>query len=55
MKEVFGVGGKLLKAVQRLFVDRACVRVRANVSDWFLVSVRLTKGCVMSRLFNIYL
>ena len=35
---VYGVGGKLLKAVQRFYVDsRACVRVGNTVSEWFPV------------------
>ena len=35
---VYGVGGKLLKAVQSFYVDsRACVRVGNDVSEWFQV------------------
>ena len=35
MIRVYGVGGKLLKAVQSFFVDgRACVRVGNNVSEF---------------------
>ena len=35
-KTMYGVGGKLLKAVQNLKVDnRACVEVGMNVSGWF--------------------
>ena len=49
MGKVYGVGGKLLKAVQSFYVDsRACVRVGNDVSEWFLVNVRLRQGCVMS-------
>ena len=34
MLRVYGVGGKLLKAVQSFYVDRrACVRVGNNVSE----------------------
>ena len=47
MLRVYGVGGKLLKAVQSFNVDsRACVRERNDVSEWF--NVRLRQGCVMS-------
>ena len=47
MRRVFGVGGKLLKAVQSFCVDRrACVRVGNDVSKWFLFNVGLTQGCV---------
>ena len=54
---VYGVGGKLLKAVQSFYVDsRACVRVGNDVSRWFLVNVGLRQGCVMSSwLFNVYM
>ena len=55
MLRVYGVGGKLLKAVQSFYVDsRACVRVRNNVSEWFPVNDGLSQGCVMSPwLFNV--
>ena len=54
---MYGVGGKLLKAVQRFYVDsRACVRVGNEVSEWFPVNVGLRQGCVMSPwLFNVYM
>ena len=49
MLRVYGVGGKLLKAVQSFNVDsRACVRVGNDVSEWFPVNVVLRQGCVMS-------
>ena len=36
MLRVYGVGGKLFKAVQSFYVDsRACVRVGNDVSVWF--------------------
>ena len=42
MLRVYGVGGKLLKAVQNFYVDsRECVRVGNDVSEWFPVNVRL--------------
>ena len=42
MLRVYGVGGKLLKAVQSFYVDsRACVRVGNDVSEWFPVNVGL--------------
>ena len=57
MLRVYGVGGKLLKAVQSFYVDRkACVRVGNNVSEWFPVNVGFRQGCMMSPwLFNVYI
>ena len=57
MLRVYGVGGKLLKAVHSFYVDsRACVRVGNDVSEWFPVNVGLRQGCVMSPwLFNVYI
>ena len=57
MLRVYGVGGKLLKAVQSFYVDRrACVRMGNDVSEWFPVNVGLRQGCVMSPwLFNVYM
>ena len=47
MLRVYGVGGKLLKAVLSFYVDsRACVQVRNTVSEWFPVTVGLRQGCV---------
>ena len=56
MLRVYGVGGKLLKAVQSFYVDsRACVWVGNDVNEWFPVNVGLRQGCVMSPwLFNVY-
>ena len=56
MLRVYGVGGKLLKAVQSFYIDsRACVLVRNDVSEWFPV-VGLRQGYVMSPwLFNVYI
>ena len=49
MLRVYGVGEKLLKAVQSFYVDRrACVRVGNDVSEWFKVNVGLRQGCVKS-------
>ena len=46
---VYGVGGKLLKAVQCFYIDsRECVRVGNDVSEWFQDTVGLRQGCVMS-------
>ena len=47
---VYGVGGKLLKAVQSFYIDsRKCVRMGIDVvSESFPVNVGLRKGCVMS-------
>ena len=43
--KVYGVGGKLLKAVQIFYIDsRACVRVRNDVSEWFPVNVGLRQA-----------
>ena len=57
MLGVYGVGGKLLKAVQSFYVDsRACVRVGNDVREWSPVNVGLRQGCVMSPwLFNLYM
>ena len=57
MLRVYGVGGKLLKAVQRFNTDsRTCVREGMDVSEWFPVNVGLRQGCVMSPwLFNVYM
>ena len=57
MLRVYGVGEKLLKAVQSFYVDsRACVRVGNDVSEWFPVNVGLRQGCVISPwLFNVYM
>ena len=53
---VYGVGGKLLKAVQSFYVDSSACVVGNDVSEWFPVNVGLRQGCVMSRwLFNIYM
>ena len=54
---VYGVGRKLLKAVQSFLVDcRACVQVGNDLSEWFPVNVGLIQGCVMSPwLFNVYM
>ena len=53
---MYGVGGKLTKAVKSFRVDsRACVGVRMDVSEWFPVNVGLRQSCVMSLcLFNLY-
>ena len=38
--QLYGVGGKLLKAVQRFYVDsKECVRIGGEVSEWFSVNV----------------
>ena len=53
---VYGVVGKLFKAVQSFYVDRTCVRLGNVVSEWFPVNVGLKQGCVMSPwLFNVYM
>ena len=54
---MYGVGGKLLKAVQSFYADsRVCVRVGNDVSEWFPVNIGLRRGCVMSPwLFNVYM
>ena len=54
---MYGVGGRLLKAVKSLYENsRACVRVGNEVSDWFNVGVGVRQGCVMSPwLFNLYM
>ena len=45
MLRVYGVGGKLWKAVQSFYADsRACVPVGNDVSEWFRVNVRLRQA-----------
>ena len=54
----YGVGGKLLKAVQSFYVvSRACIRAGNDVREWwFPVKVGLRQGCVMPPwLFNVYM
>ena len=49
MLRVYGVGGKLLKAVRSFFINsRVCVRVGNDVSEWFLVNVGLRRLCGVS-------
>ena len=56
MLRVYGVGGKLLKAVQSFYEDsRACVWMGNDVSGWFPVNVGLRQSCVMSPWFNVYM
>ena len=56
MLRVYGVGGKLLKAVQSFYVDsRACILVGKDVSELFPVIVGLRLGCVMSPWFLMYI
>ena len=57
MLRVYGVGGKLLKAVHSFYIDsRTCVLVGNDVSERFPVNVGLRQGCVMSPwLFNVYM
>ena len=45
MMRLYGVGGKLLKAVKSLYVgSKVCVRVGNEMSDWFPVRVGLRQG-----------
>ena len=57
MLRVYGVGEKLLKAVQSFYIDsRVCVRVGNDVSERFPVNVGLRVGFVMFPwLFNVYM
>ena len=57
MLTVYGVRGKLLKAVQSFYIESsAYVRVGNDVSEWFPVNVGLIQICVMSPwLFNVYM
>ena len=49
MLRVYGVGGKLLKAVQSFYVDsRVCVWEGNDVSELFPVNVGVRLSCVMS-------
>ena len=57
MLRVYGVDGKLLKALQSFYADsRACVPLGNDASEWFLINVGLRQGCVMSPwLFYVYM
>ena len=49
MLRVYGLGGKLFKAMQSFYVDRnACVREGNDVREWFPVNVRLRRLCDVS-------
>ena len=54
---VYGVGGKLLKGVQRIYVDRigyVGVLIGICVSEWFVINVVLIHCFAMyPRLFNV--
>ena len=54
---MYGVGGKLLKAIQSFYVNsKARFRIGGEVSEWFSVNVGVRQGCVMSPwLFNLYM
>ena len=57
MLRVYGIGGKLLNAVQSFYIDsKERVWVGNDVGEWFKVNVGLRQGCVMSTwLFNVYM
>ena len=57
MIRMYGVGGKLLKAVQSFCKENTtCVWVGNDVSEWFLVDGLLRQGCVMSPwMFYVYM
>ena len=57
MLRVYGVGVKIFKVVQRLYIDsKACVRIGMDASTCFPVNFGLRQGCVMSPyLFNVYM
>ena len=49
MLRVYGVGGKLLNAVNSFYVfSRECVRMRMDVSEWVPVNIGLRQCCEMS-------
>ena len=55
MQRVYGVRGKLLKAVQSFHADsKAWVRVGMDVNEWPTVNVGLRQGCVMSTTAYVY-
>ena len=57
MLRVYGVGGKLLKALQSFYVDSTgAYPVGNDVSEWFPGNVGSRHGCVKSpRLLNVYI
>ena len=48
---------RLLKAIRSLYEkSEACVRVKDELSGWFLISQGVRQGCVMSPwLFNVFM
>ena len=54
---LYGLGGKLLKAMQSFYINsKACVKIGNEVSEWFSVNVVVRQVCVMSPwLFNLYI
>ena len=54
---MYGVGGKLLKAVQIIYVDsKACVRIENDISERFSVNVGVRQVCVLPPwYFNLYM
>ena len=49
MLRLYGVGGKLLKALESFYKDSSSyVQVGNDVSEWFLVNFGLRQGSVMS-------
>ena len=55
MLRLYGVGGKLLKAVQSFYQDsRACVRVGNDESEWFPVNVGLRQAYVVSMVVEFF-
>ena len=46
---LYGVGGKLLKAVHSFYVDsRACARIGKEISEWFSVNIGVRQVSVIS-------
>ena len=56
MLRVYGVEGKLLKAVKGFYINsRAYVRMGKDASEWSPVNVGLRQGCVMSPWLLMYI
>jgi len=54
---MYGLGSKMLNAVTNMYDgSMACVRVNGGLSEWFVISIGVIQGCIMSLwLFNVHM